>query len=63
MKHRFILQVVTGVVHNNLNGGCTNGKCIKDCYRKDFYTYEEAVIEASNRGKDARKCQKCRWPE
>ena len=60
LKHKFRLQLLTGIIHN-LDGGCKNGKYIKECNRKDFYTYDEAVIEAGNRGKEAHKCQKCKW--
>ena len=60
MKYQFRLQVFSGVIHK-LEGGCKTGKSIKACNCKDTYTYDEAVIEASNRGKEARKCRMCKW--
>ena len=60
-KRKYRLHVLTGVVHN-LDGGCGNGRRIKNGNFKDFYTYEEAVMEMNEREKDAHKCKKCKWP-
>ena len=63
LEYKYRLQVLSGIIHNNLEDGCRNGKCIKNGNYKDFYTYDEAVMEAANRGIDARKCRKCRWEQ
>lgn len=61
-RRRFKLNTITGVIYN-LDNGCQMGNSIKSGNYQDFYTYDEAVMVMTHRGKDIRRCRKCKWPE
>lgn len=60
MAYKFRLHIKAGTIHH-LDCGCKIGKNIADGNFKDFYTCNEAEMEAKHLGLDVRKCKRCKW--